>query len=98
MTSLQCISIRCNKNYAQNLEPENAVLKRRIPSIDLEKEFVRNCKVRETFFMNTIADDCNKLGNEIINAKTVNGFEARYDNLLQHNSVKNNYILLKYAQ
>ena len=41
--------------------------------------FDRNCKVRETFFINKIADDWNKLGNEIIEAKAVNGFKVRYD-------------------
>ena len=68
-------------NYAQNLGPANAVLQRWRASICLEKEFVRNCKVHETFFMNRIADDWNKLGNEVIEAKTVNGFKARYDKL-----------------
>ena len=29
-----------------------------------------------------LADDWNKLGNEIIKAKTVNGFKARYDKLI----------------
>ena len=29
--------------------------------------------------MNRIAGDWNKLGNEVIKAKTVNGFKARYD-------------------
>ena len=62
--------------------PANAVLQKRRASIRLEKEFVRNCKVRETFFMNRIADDWNKLGNEIIEAKTVNGFKARYDKFI----------------
>ena len=46
--------------------------------IRLEKEFVRNCMVRETFSMNKVADDWNKLSNEVVEAKTVNGFEARY--------------------
>ena len=31
--------------------------------------------------MNRITDDWNKLGNEIIEAKTVNDFKARYDKL-----------------
>ena len=70
---LSSMSIRCNRNYAQNLRPENAVLQRRA-SINLEKEFVRNYKVRETFFMKRIADDWNKLSNQVIEAKTVNGF------------------------
>ena len=34
--------------------------------------------MRETFFMNRIADDWNKLGNGIIETKTLNGFKARY--------------------
>ena len=72
------MSIRCNRNYAQNLGPANAILQRRA-SIRLEKEFVRNCKVRETFFMNKIADHWNKFGNEVIEAKTVNSFKERYD-------------------
>ena len=63
----------------ENLEHTNAVLQRRRASMRLEKEFVRNSKVHETFFMNRIADDLNKLGNEVIEAKTVNGFKARYD-------------------
>ena len=42
------MSIRFNRN----LEPANTVLQRGRASIRLEKEFVRNCKVRETFFMN----------------------------------------------
>ena len=50
------MSIRCDKNYVQNLGPASEVLQRRA-SIRLEKEFFRNCKVRETFFMNIITDD-----------------------------------------
>ena len=76
------LSIRCKRNYAQNLGPANEILQRRRAIIRLEKEFVRNCKVRETFFMNRIADDWNKLGNEIIEAKTVNGFKVRYDKFI----------------
>ena len=81
---LSSISIRCNRNYAQNLGPGNAVLQKRRASIRLEKELVRNWKVRKAFFMNRIADDWNKLGNEIIEVKTVNGFKARYDKFTGH--------------
>jgi hypothetical protein len=43
------------------------------------KEFVKNCMVRETYFTNRMVDSWNKLEEEIIQAKTVNGFKARYD-------------------
>ena len=54
---LSSLSIRCNGSYAQNLGFANIVLQRKRASIRLKKEFVRNYKVRETFFMNRIVDD-----------------------------------------
>jgi len=72
----------CNGNYAQNSGPASSVLHRRRSSIRLEKEFVRNCRVRETFFTNRVANDWNKLSSEVVGARSVNGFKARYDNYI----------------
>ena len=68
-----------NSNYAQISGPAEAVVKRRRASVRMGKEFVKNCMVRETYFTNRMANSWNKLEEEIIQAKTVNGFKARYD-------------------
>jgi hypothetical protein len=70
---------KCNTNYAEISGPADEVLRRRRANIRVEKEIVKNCTVRETFFTNRVADQWNKLDEGIITAKTVNGFKARYD-------------------
>jgi hypothetical protein len=67
-----------NKNYAKNLRPASTVTTRRRANIRLEKEFVKNCTVCETSFTNRVADQWNKLSEETIEARSVNGFKARY--------------------
>ncbi len=76
---LSALKTNCNSNYAQISGPAEAVVRRRRASVRMGKEFVKNCMVRETYFTNRMADPWNKLEEEVIQAKTVNGFKARYD-------------------
>jgi len=76
-----------NNDYAQNSGPAGAVTQRRRASIRVEKEFVKNCMVRETVFMNRIVDHWNKLSDDVIEARTVNGFKARYDKFITNSQI-----------
>ncbi len=71
-------NISCHKNYTQNVGPASSVVQRRA-SIRIEKKLVKNCTVRETFFTNRIAKNWNMLSDEVIEARTVNGFMGGYD-------------------
>ncbi len=77
--NLSAKNTSCNKNYAQNVGPASSVALRRRASIRLEKEFVKNCTVRESFFTNRVADNWNKLSDETVQSRSVNGFKASYD-------------------
>jgi hypothetical protein len=79
--NLSSKSLSFNKNYAQHLGPASLVVQRRRASRRIEKEFVKNCSVRETFFTNRVANDWNKLSDEVIEARAVKGFKARYDKI-----------------
>jgi hypothetical protein len=72
-------NISCKTNYAEISGPCESILSRRRTNIRVEKEFVKNCTGRETFFTNRVADQWNKLDEKVVAAKTVNGFKARYD-------------------
>jgi hypothetical protein len=58
---LSANNTNCDKNYEQNLGPASTVVKRRRSSIRLEKEFFKNCMVRETVFVNRVVDHWNEL-------------------------------------
>jgi hypothetical protein len=77
--NLSAKNTSCNKNYAQNVGPASSVALRRRASIRLEKEFVKSCTVRESFFTNRVADNWNKLSDETVQSRSVNGFKASYD-------------------
>jgi hypothetical protein len=85
---LSSLNTCCKNNYAQICGPAEAVVKRR-PSVRIVKEFIKKCTVRETFFTNRLAEMWNNLPDNIVEAKTVNGFKARYDNLISRNSYHN---------
>ena len=56
---LSSMSIRCNRNYAQNLGPINAVLQSEYTF--RERVFLEIVRCTKHSFMNRIKDDWNKL-------------------------------------
>ena len=51
----------------------------------IHREKVKNCLPRFNFFTNRIVNEWNKLPEEIVNAKQINGFKAKLDVWLAKN-------------
>ena len=64
-----------------DMGPATSVMRRRRSGIRLVKEYVKHCEVRESFFTNRVADAWNELNEDIVAAKTVNCFKAKYDEM-----------------
>jgi len=79
---LSSLDVDNEKNYAQISGPAEAVVRRRRASVRVAKEFIKNCSPRETFLTNRAADQWNGLDESIIEARTVNGFKARYNKMI----------------
>ena len=79
---LSSLNTSCYKNYTQICGSAEAVVKKRRSSVRFVKEFIKKCTVRETFFTKRVAEAWNNLGDDVLQATTVNGFKARCDKSL----------------
>ena len=64
-----------------DMGPAASVMRRRRSGIRLMKEYVKHCAVRESFFTNRVADAWNELNEDTVEAKTVNCFKSKYDEM-----------------